>query len=125
MGVISTEPWRSWCALQTPVPDQLATTGWSCVSARSSTVDDDGHCLLVSATSSEPLPEMLCFGCHSHSAFCECNATECAPQLNQEPTFELSLSADGNALTGTYQEFVGAPVASGLRLYLERVATEP
>ena len=126
-GVLPTEPWRSWCELQTPVADPYSTNGWGCLGMDpvSTSSDVPGTCeVRTPSGDTKNVPEMRCLGCFFSNSVCDCNETGCVSRSVQEQPFELALAEDGNSLSGAFEPL--RPWAEEvLHLYLERVQPNP
>jgi len=124
--VATTEPWREWCSLQTPVAGVDGTYG--CLAGKAPPVPvvrcaADGACTLTNPLSGGPQPvdegkAALCGALLFHprgttggSATCVCNASGCAARADQSYPL-LDLIFDGSEADGTKE---------GQRVRLQRV----
>jgi hypothetical protein len=98
LGITQSEPWRSWCGIQTPVAD--AGT-WTCDHVcRDGSNEDVTH-------------QFLCGACDPQAgAVCVCDQSSCGAVQSSKQSFDLTLSADGKTLTGPFQPAPAMPASS-------------
>jgi hypothetical protein len=98
LGITQSEPWTSFCAIQTPVRDGA---GWTCDHVCRDASD-------VNATT-----QFLCGACDPLAgAICTCDPASCDVVRSSPQSFDLQLSKDGKTLTGVYQPSPAMPAAS-------------
>jgi hypothetical protein len=82
LGVGSVEPWRSWCALQTPDPHRSGCY-------------NDAACAVNQVS-------LQCLACSDAGGACVCDDSSCTAIKIPENEFDLTLAEDGNSLSGTF-----------------------
>ncbi len=121
LSVVQSEPWTSWCQLQTPVlvndESRPATNGWACAHVGS-------ECDASPNISADEA--FMCGACEATGPLCTCSSASCYVVKDSKQAFILTLSADSQTLTGVFQPALAFPQpaweSSNTSLYLARVA---
>ena len=95
--VSTNELWKSWCALQTPVPQG---DHYGCVGGENGWSSDGVTCTVVNADGSkQTYPDAKCNLC-SGNPVCTCDATHCVESDNGT-SIVFDLKVNGAQRTGT------------------------
>ena len=113
-----TEPWQSFCELQTPVEEsRLPDSDYTCSYSK------------AACESGAPQPEDLAFRCGAcapSAPLCQCDASSCGVPRSSKQPFDLTLSADEQTLSGPfatdYRDDPRWSHITGYSLHLTRVA---
>lgn len=111
------EPWKSWCELQTSYPHYF---DWGCVpyaKSYSFALDLDGDCEMAGQT----FTSFKCQACGGTSldSLCACNDAACTARDGKPNEFALTLSDDRTELTGPAAGY--QPLDGGETFYLKHV----
>jgi len=104
-AVAPNEVWEEWCALQTPIADEVNAGRYACL-PNWGTIAGDAGCWQTDPSTNTDVPVdcgklALC----GPGGVCECSSTECTVDANPYATFDLQL--DANELDGTAAELHG------------------
>ena len=107
------EPWRSWCALQTPYPNDIETSGYGCLPNAGFQRQGNG-CVLTGAG---PLPAISCaqYDLCGDTDVCQCNAERCMS------AFDFAGSVGDFRIDGDQAQ----GVLNGQSAYIQRTTTTP
>lgn len=105
LAVQKSEPWKSWCELQTPVG---GGGDWNCIqpdatSWRTSDDGPDASCVVSLPHGTASYSAFQCSACLPAAGgdLCACGADRCDAEQQRQQTFDLTLSPDEESLSGT------------------------
>jgi hypothetical protein len=103
LGIVSTEPWQSFCGLQTPILDD---SRWGCIEQTAarhflvSTVDYSGYCDVQTPAGNHSYSQMQCQACDP-GGICICDSAHCTID-KLSSALDFTLVDDGNAMTAPF-----------------------
>jgi hypothetical protein len=89
--VPQTDPWRSWCELQTPIADETNEGHYNCV-PNTATLSGDDWCILLFDDGTEQ--EVDCCKLDACRSVCDCTETGCRVADYPGPGFDFDVDGD-------------------------------